>query len=365
MIPSSPPDRTQADRTALIAATLVAGAMIAQQVASKAARDALFLGNFPVQRLPDMVLAAAILGLLLIIPMTRLLVAVGPSRFVPAAFLSSGCLLLVEWLFCRVSISAGAVLVYLHVAAIGPALVSGFWSLVNERFDPRTARRRMSRLVAGATLGGLLGGLVAERVGSTFGAVAILPVLAGLHVLCGTGVSRVRSHGFPAVPGVRGRSAPTIGTGDEGPPDPEASSTLEGVHLTEAGIAEAGVPMRRDPDGSGFSGGVRSLLRPGYLRHMAILVVLGTLAAGLLDYVLKVRASEAFANREDQLVRFFALFYTGTAFLTFLVQTTISRWLLERWGPSRAASALPAAVGLGSGGHRRGTGQPGRHAVLV
>lgn len=317
MIESSAADRARSEETALLAATLVAAGMIAQQVASKTARDALFLATFPVQRLPDIVLAAAFLSIVLILPMTRLLVRIGPIQLVRTAFVTSAVLLAIEWLLCRVSLRAGTLLLYLQVAAIGPAIVSGFWSLITERFDPRTARRRMSRLVAGGTLGGLLGGFLAERVGSIFGAVNILPILALIHLLCALGVSRALS--------------------DKSQPSRIAGSD-----------ASAGVSNDASHGSGEAWSGVRSLVRRGYLRHLAILVVLGALAAGLIDYALKLRAVEAYANQEDQLVRFFALFYSAAALLTLIVQTTLSPWLLEHWGPSRTAGLLPATVGLGS-----------------
>jgi ATP:ADP antiporter, AAA family len=49
-------------------------------------------------------------------------------------------------------------------------------------------------------------------------------------------------------------------------------------------------------------------------------------------------------------VRFFALFYTGAQVLTFLVQTVVARFSLERLGLSRTVMALPLAVGGGAAG---------------
>ena len=66
----------------------------------------------------------------------------------------SGCLSLF-------ALPATAVVLYLHVATFGGALVSGFWSLVNERFDPYTARQVVGRIGTGAAAGGLVGGLLA------------------------------------------------------------------------------------------------------------------------------------------------------------------------------------------------------------
>ena len=59
----------------------------------------------------------------------------------------------------------GAVLVVggLLGTLFGAVLVSGFWSIINERFDARTARKYIGRIGVGATVGGIVGGLIVER----------------------------------------------------------------------------------------------------------------------------------------------------------------------------------------------------------
>ena len=82
--------------------------------------------------------------------------------------------------------------VCLHVAALGGVLISGFWSVVNERFDPRTAKRYVGRIAAGGTAGGLVGGLLAERI-STLGEIGpMFPALAALHLVCAALILVVR-----------------------------------------------------------------------------------------------------------------------------------------------------------------------------
>ena len=67
-------------------------------------------------------------------------------------------------------------LVYLHISCAGPLLASGFWLVSTERFDPRTAKRRFGQIAGMGTLGGLLSAVLAERVGATLGAPALLLV---------------------------------------------------------------------------------------------------------------------------------------------------------------------------------------------
>src|SRR5512144_28739 len=83
-------DSTVDDRRAAFAAAAAAAAMIAQQVAGKATRDALFLSNFPVTTLPRIVIASAVLSALIVLAWARLLRRRGPWPLMPLAFVASG-----------------------------------------------------------------------------------------------------------------------------------------------------------------------------------------------------------------------------------------------------------------------------------
>ena len=83
-----------------------------------------------------------------------------------------------------------------------------------------------------------------------------------------------------------------------------------------------------------------------YVKQLAILVLLGTIAETLLDYVLKSQASAAFSESQG-LMRFFALFYTGISLATFLVQAAFSRYSLQQFGLTGAMSTMPFMVALG------------------
>jgi hypothetical protein len=82
-----------------------------------------------------------------------------------------------------------------------------------------------------------------------------------------------------------------------------------------------------------------------YLRHLAALVLLGTMGAAFVDYVFKVQAVQAF-GRGEHLLRFFAIYYTATSVITFIVQASSSRFVLERFGLALATS-LPSVAVLG------------------
>lgn len=303
------------------AAVAASGAtlMIAVQVSSKATRDALFLANFSISSLATMLFLAALVSLASLLWASRAMARQSPERVIALVFVTSGIAFGIEWVLLQAFERSVAVLLYLHVAAVGSLLVSGFWSVVNERFDPRTARRKISLIAGGGALGGLLGGVAAERTGA-FGEVsAMLPAMALAHLTCAFFVHRLvsRSGGSPTrrLDGERGAEAPT-----------------GNVRATDAR--------------AGSLDGVRHVARAPYLRNLALLILATTAAATMVDYTFKARAVEIYSEGES-LMRFFAVFYSAVGFGTFLLQSLLAGRTLDRLGPAGTALLLPATLAAG------------------
>src|SRR2546423_12800399 len=182
------------DRRAPTAAAAASTVIIAFQLGAKSTKDALFLSTFGVAALPAMVIAAAVLSVILTMTLARIMERVRPAVLMPRLFLLSGALTLAEWLLAGQARPPAAILVYLHFTGLGALLVSGFWAMVNERFDPRSARAAIGQITAGGSVGGLLGGILPERVGAVLPLTAMLPILAGLNLLAAALVLRVE-HG--------------------------------------------------------------------------------------------------------------------------------------------------------------------------
>jgi len=287
-------DTASPTRSAALCAVLV----IAGQTAGKAARDALFLGQFHVTKLPALLVASAFLSIATSLWMARLMTTRSPAKVVPILNAASALLLIGEWLLYQPFPRATAVVVYVHQSVIGALLVSGFYSVVSERFDPRSARSALGTIGAGSTLGGILGAVVAERTGALIGTAGVLPVLAVLQLVTGWRVAALaRTHAVP--------------------PRPSESTRA----LVDA---------------------LRSLRRVTLLRNLALLVLLGNVGAAFLDYVLKARASVSFGG--EDLLRFFAAFYGGVGVLTALVQWTLARRALAAWGLARMLAVLPMTI---------------------
>lgn len=309
--------RRQPD-TLVVTAMLCAGAVGAQFIGGKATRDALFLAHLEVTALPSMVMATAGVSILLVALSSRCLRTLAPGAVIPAAFASNAVLLLAEWALTARAPALAAQAVYLQISGLGPMLGSGFWLIASERFDPRTAKKRFGQIAGVGTLGGLAGALLAERIAASSSVTAMLPLLAGLNLLCAWLVRRL------------GRELRLGG---------------ETRAIGGAGALDATSELVAASPQSGL----RVLAEAPYLRSVAALVILGTVGATLVDYVFKVRAVDAL-GRGDELLRFFALYYAGVSLLTFLVQTS-SAPALQKLGLATAASTPSAALlagGLGA-----------------
>lgn len=278
---------------AIVAATL----MIAHQVAGKATRDALFLSQFDVSVLPKIVMGSAVASMLAVIAMARLLAQYGPSRVIPGAFALSSLLFVASWRLYGAHPAVVAITLYLQMGVFGAALISGFWSVVNERFDPYTAKLTIARIGAAATLGGVLGGLLAGKAAGLIDVRGMLLVLAVLHGLCA---------------------------------------------LAVRGIGDAR-PETQGPVALGLVPGFRLLLGQRYLQSMGLLMVLVAILAALLDFALKAQASQRYASGEE-LVEFFGQFYALVGLVTFFVQSLLGPPLLRRFGIGPVLALMPAVT---------------------
>ena len=202
-----------------------------------------------------------------------------------------------------------AQVVYLQISGLGPMLGSGFWLIATERFDPHTARLNFGRIAGIGTIAGLGGALVTERIGATLGIAAMLPLLAAVNLVCAW---QVRKLAGPKVLTIHD-------TAMEVAPDLAATSPRSGLRVL------AGAP---------------------YLQNLAALVLLGTVAAALADYVFKAQAVQVF-GRGDALLQFFALYYAGVSLLAFVVQSVSAPLVLERLGLAVTTATPSLALVLG------------------
>ncbi|HYQ28197.1 MAG TPA: hypothetical protein VER04_13295, partial [Polyangiaceae bacterium] len=267
-------------------------------VAARSLREGLFLATFPVAELPKAMLGAALLAVPLALAVAHGMARFGPGRLTPLLFLISACGSFGEWWLLPGLPRAIAIAVYFHVSIGGALLISAFWSIVNERFDPHSLKAVVGRIGGASTLGGLTGGLMMERIAHSWSARTSLLALALLAL--GTAV-------------VMQRLGATLPAAKPTPESPKARERLT-----------------------------------GYLRTLALLVACTAAVSAFADFALKQAAAARFANLES-LVRFFAVFYTAGALATFLIQVLVSRRLLDAIGVGRTLCVPPLfSIALGA-----------------
>lgn len=291
-------DLTKETRRTIHVATVASAAMIAQQVAGKAERDGLFLANFPATDLPKAMIAGALLSFAGALLLSRMLSRFGPERTVPALFAVSSLIFLSFLALYQQSPALITVLLYIHMASFGILVISAFWSLTNELFDPHTAKIAVARIVTGSTFGGICGGILADQLTELDGPDGMFLVLAALHGLCALVLLQLRGS--------------QVG-------DRQIPSVLHGFAV---------------------------IRRSHYLKQIALSVALASGVAALLDYTMKAEAAIHFTD-EDSLVSFFAAFYTGTSVLAFILQRLLADTTLRRIGLSATMSILPLAAMAG------------------
>lgn len=279
-----------------------AGLMMAHQVMGKTARDVLFVVHFGAAALPLMKACAAAVAMLAGLTVPRLFQRYGTARTVPVAFAGSGLLHIVEYMLRESSPKTASVMVYLHVVALSAILLSSFWLLLSERFDPAEARRWFGRFAAYGTAGGVCGGLLTTAWSSAGQPGLDLLLFMGLlHLACGL-----------CMPGQSRQTS-----------------------------------MEPDSGAIPFLSPRSALSSAPYLRMLAVLVFLGTAAAAVIDIAF-VTSAAASIRSETELMRFMAIFQTITQVTCGLLQTVAVRQALQIYTIGKNIASLPAAILAGS-----------------
>jgi AAA family ATP:ADP antiporter len=294
----------QASRGMVVACALLAATVIAGQVVGKALRDALFLSHYSAEQLPPMMICAAILALAAAMVMARALSVWSPLRVVPIALMLHASLFAAEWGMVASRPGLAATVLYLHIGALAASVISAFWSMVGESFDPHSAKRAMARIGTAASLGGLVGGLAAWQLAGRMSLPSMLLGLALVYLVAALGTALLLTHSAPE---------------SDFPSHAGRGSTSWGLEL-----------VRTTP----------------YLRLLAGLVVLAAFGEAGIDYLFKATAATRYGDI-DELVSFFAVFNTGVGVVTLLLQAGVSRRLLERVGLAGAVAGLPGIVFVG------------------
>ncbi len=188
---------------------------------------------------------------------------------------------------------------------LGILLISQFWTLANEVFDARQAKRLFGFIGGGASLGGAVGAGLTTLAVNEVGTENLLPVSAAILLMC-SGVVLV----------ILRRTSVTVGTAVE-------------------------------PEGVGGKEALRLLRESRHLKLIALVIGFAAIGAAIIEQQLNM-AAEAFKGRTatDEITGFLAQVTFYLSAVGFLVQVFLTSRIHRRLGIGFALLVLPASLGF-------------------
>ncbi|REJ87377.1 MAG: hypothetical protein DWQ34_25220 [Planctomycetota bacterium] len=265
--------------------------------------DGLFLGSLGPGALPlAMLMAACVvtpcsvfwtwasrrISMIRVVIVTRIALAVATSA--------------VAWLLpARMESVALLWVLYLIAELRGCLNTIQLTTLLNETL-PRSAHHLAPSVAAGAPLAGIATGLV---IGLELGTVSYAQLLIGAAILDLASI-------IPLI----------LRTGD-------STEAREDGTAIETGEAEPVAPFES-----------------AIVRSLVILISVKVAVLTIASFEWKVAAATVFSHRDEDLSRYFALFYAVCDVVTLLIQFFAAGGLLRRYGIAVGLAALPVALGL-------------------
>jgi ATP/ADP translocase/HEAT repeat protein len=277
-------------------------------VAGRSVRDALFLAHADRTELAWMYVASAAAVALAGIFYAPLSARVRRDRMAVGSALLFAAAFIAIWFAERRGASSVYYLLYVYVEWMGALTLVQFWTLANELFHAREARRLYGLIGSGGMIANILVGLTTARIATSLGTAALLWLCALLLVGCA------------------------------------AASFLAGRLGRHRLVARAASPR---PSSLGrMAGGMSRVFASGHLRAVAALTVVTFFTTSLVDFQFKVIAADS--QPRDELAAYFGYFSAAVGLLALCLQLFGTGRILGRVGVIGALSLLPSALGTGS-----------------
>jgi AAA family ATP:ADP antiporter len=195
--------------------------------------------------------------------------------------------------------------IYVYVEVMGALVLVQFWTLANELFNAREAKRLYGLIGAGGTFANIIIGLLAARIATAFGTSSLLLMVAVLLV---------------------GAAAASLAGG------------RIGRQRLFARAVTGKTPGKR-------SGGASRVLNDGHLRAVALLSAVTFFTTTLIDFQFKVVAADRLKG--DELAAYFGYFSAVVGGLALVLQLFGTSRLLNRAGVIGSLAVLPISLALG------------------
>ena len=294
--------RTKTEVTVAAWSAITFGALLTAIMVSRPVRDALALEGDPDQ-IPWL-FTGTFAAFLIAVPLWGSSVAKAPRRVVPRAFHSIAIFSLGFFVLMHFAIAPviTGYAFYIWSSVYNMLVVSAFWSLLADLFEPETAKKLYGPISAGGTIGALAGPAL-TRLSLEYVDVSYMFLLIALALeVAVLGVHQVRRYG------------------DQLRADPNAEK-----------------PLPHDP-----WAGLKHLRHNRYLTAIGGFVICTSTAATFVYLAQAGIVKTAFADRNAR-TAFFADIDLWTQGLTFVVQILLARPLLSWLGPGVVLCVLPLA----------------------
>ena len=294
-------------RTAIMAA--YAASAIGAVVVGRSVRDALYLAHGTARGLSWLYILSS--AAIVAVSYGYARVADKVPRGALNAVSAASCAAICAAFWALVHADAGGWVypaLYIFVEAMGSLVVIQFWTMANDVFHAREAKRLFGLIGAGGTVANVVFGLLVSRYARRIGAPNLLWLmvvqLATCALLARAGAGLVST-------------APLIGT---------RRARRSVPMLSRAGLA---------------------FLGNRHLMLVAAVAAVSAAAVTVVDFQFKLAAASVL--RQNDLAGYFGRFYGICGGIALAVQIWITGRLLERYGILASLLPLPAGLALGSG----------------
>jgi HEAT repeat protein len=295
-------------RVALMAA--YASNAIGAVVVGRSVRDALYLANRPAKGLAGMYVFSSLAIVLVSYFYSRIADRVPRGKLNAATAFVLAALCAAFWAIFNMH-DAGAWIypaLYIFVEAMGSLVVIQFWTMANDVFHAREAKRLFGLIGGGGTLANVVFGLLVGKYARQIGAINLLWLMVGQLVLCGL--------------------------------------------LANAGADLAtATPMFQRSQAKPRKAPILSRAGLSFLsnRHLTIVAAIGAVSAAavtIVDFQFKLAAAAVL--QQNELAGYFGRFYGICGGIALAVQLWITGRVLERYGILASLLPLPTGLAFGS-----------------
>jgi AAA family ATP:ADP antiporter len=265
-----------------------------------------FISDLGADNVPYVMLAAGILIGFLMHQYTRAIRRLPRAWVIPVTQTGIAILLVAFWALLGTGAVWVSVAFYFVGLILGLLLISQFWTLANDIYDPRQAKRLFGFIGGGASLGG--------AVGAKMTSLAVQQVGAGNMVLVGAGAL--------------------------------AACTLVVMLILKRHRMHSTADLGLEEEGVGGREALRLLRESVHIKIIALVIGFAAAGAQIIDLQLSMVAeSVKGAGGEDAIAAFLADIQFYVSIAGFVVQVGLTRWIHRSFGLGVALLLLPVALG--------------------